>query len=125
MEEGTSYTSMIIQYLSEGFGNVNNPRGLIIALIATFFITRWRQVAPISILAVLVDFAARQMQPVATDGSDEPVVGTFSLPPLTDPALWREAGGLFFGYLIAIALFFSIKFLMMASANKTSRSAAH
>lgn len=122
MEEAST-SSQIIQYLSDGFESINNPRGLIIALIATFFIRHWRQVAPVSALAVLVHFAVGQMQ-TSGEGDEEAIVG-FSLPQLTDTALWRDAGAMFFGYLLAVSLFFAIKWLMITGGSSSSKKAAH
>ena len=43
-----------VAYLREGFANINNPKGLLIALAATIFLGSWKQWIPVSLVAVIV-----------------------------------------------------------------------
>lgn len=96
-----------VAYLREGFGTINNPKGLLIALAATVFMGSWKQWFPLALISVIVHIAIETLAPVlAGDG------GAIALPPLMDGAFWTEALVLLLGYLIVIAVFFLIKSLI-------------
>jgi hypothetical protein len=54
----------LIAYLREGFGTINNPKGLLIALAMTIFLGSWKQWFPVAIVAVIVHIAIEQLAPV-------------------------------------------------------------
>lgn len=98
------YLNQALDILREGFANTNNPKGLLIALAATVFLSSWKQWLPISLLATIVHIAIDQLAPVlAGEG------GAVVLPPLMEPSWWAQSGVMFVGYAIVIAVFFLIK----------------
>lgn len=103
-----------IAYLREGFANINNPRGLLIALAAVVFMGSWKQWLPISLIAVVVHIAIEQLAPVLAGNG-----GAVTLPPLMEEAFWTQTLVLFLGYLVIIGVFYLLKSLLFR------RSAAH
>jgi hypothetical protein len=98
------YVDQAIEYLRDGFANINNPKGLLIALAATIFLSSWRQWLPVALIATVIHIAIERLSPVlAGDG------GEITLPPLMEEAFWTQALVLFLGYLIIIGIFFLLK----------------
>ncbi|UPT64973.1 MAG: hypothetical protein M0D54_11060 [Hyphomonadaceae bacterium JAD_PAG50586_4] len=96
-----------VAYLREGFANINNPKGLLIALAATLFLGSWKQWFPISLVAVIVHIAIEQLAPVlAGEG------GAVVLPDLMSEDFWTRALVLLLGYLVIIGIFFFVKRLI-------------
>src|SRR5688572_19707930 len=98
--DSANYLDQAVSFLREGFNNINQVQGLLIALAATIFMQSWRQWLPISLLAVIIHIAVDLLAPVLAENA------AFRLPPLMEPEFWRSAGALFVGYLIVIAVFF-------------------
>lgn len=96
-----------ISVLRDGFANINNPKGLLIALAATIFMQTWRQWVPVALVATVVHIAIEVLAPVLANRG-----GEIRLPALMDQAFWTNAGVLFVGYLIVIAIFFFLKRLL-------------
>jgi hypothetical protein len=93
-----------VAYLREGFANINNPKGLLIALAATIFLGSWKQWFPISLVAVVIHIAIEQLAPVlAGEG------GAVVLPDITSEVFWTRVLVLLLGYLIIIGVFFFVK----------------
>ncbi|MGE0597043.1 MAG: hypothetical protein AB7P07_11790 [Hyphomonadaceae bacterium] len=103
------FVDQAVAYLRDGFANINQPKGLLIALVVTIFMGSWRQWVPLSLVAVLIHIIVDLMIPVLSDGAD------FALPPLMEEGFWTQAGVLFLGYLIVIGVFFLIKSLLFRS----------
>jgi hypothetical protein len=101
-------------YLREGFANINNPKGLLIALAAVIFMGSWRQWLPVALVATIVHIAIERLAPVlAGEG------GEVTLPPIMEETFWTQVLVLFLGYLIIIGVFFLLKSLLFR------RQAAH
>jgi len=101
-----------VAYLREGFANINNPRGLLIALVATIFLGSWRQWPVLALVSTLVHLAIDVLAPVLAGGG-----GEIRLPDITSEAFWTQAGVLFLGYLIVIGLFFVVKKLIFKGGS--------
>jgi hypothetical protein len=103
-----------VVYLREGFANINNPKGLLIALAAVIFMGSWRQWLPVALVATIVHIAIERLAPVlAGEG------GEVTLPPIMEETFWTQVLVLFLGYLIIIGVFFLLKSLLFR------RQAAH
>lgn len=100
------FVDQAVGYLRDGFANINQPKGLLIALVLTIFMGAWRQWVPLALVGVLVHIAIDLLIPVVSDGA------TFALPPLMEEGFWAQAGVLFLGYLVVIGVFFLIKSLL-------------
>lgn len=98
------YVDQAVAILREGFANTNNPKGLLIALAATIFLSSWRQWIPVAIVATVIHIAVDRLAPVLAGGG-----GDVTLPPLMEPSFWTATGVMFVGYAVVIAVFFLIK----------------
>ena len=96
-----------VAYLRDGFGTINNPKGLLIALAATLFLSSWSQWFPVAIVATIIHIAINQLAPVLAGGG-----GEVRLPELMSEAFWTEALVLFLGYLVIIGIFYFVKRLL-------------
>lgn len=97
-----------VAYLRDGFGTINNPKGLLIALAAVIFMGSWRQWIPIALVATVVHIAIEILAPVLAGGG-----GQVTLPPdLMEESFWTRALVLFLGYLIIVGIFFFLKSLL-------------
>jgi hypothetical protein len=96
-----------VAYLREGFANINNPKGLLIALAATIFLSSWRALVPVAAVATIVHIAIERLAPVLAGGG-----GEVTLPPIMEESFWTQVLVLFLGYMIIIGVFFLIKGLV-------------
>jgi len=97
----------VIAYLREGFANINNPKGLLIALAAVIFMGAWKQWLPLSLVAVVFHIAIEQLMPVLGGGG-----GDVTLPPLMEEQFWTRVLVLFLGYFVIIGVFYFLKSLL-------------
>jgi hypothetical protein len=100
-----------VAYLRDGFGTINNPKGLLIALAATIFLGSWRQWIPVAAVATVIHIAIERLAPVLAGGG-----GEVTLPPLMEEAFWTQALVLFLGYLVIIGIFFLLKGMLFKKA---------
>lgn len=97
-----------VQVLREGFSQINDPKGLLIALAATVFMQSWKQWLPVALAALALHVAVERLAPVLAG-----VSGDVRLPPLLEQAFWTQTGILYVGYLAVIAVFFFVKRLLL------------
>lgn len=97
-----------VTYLREGFANINNPKGLLIALAATIFMGSWRQLIPVALVATVIHIVIERLAPVLAGGN-----GQVSLPPdLMQETFWTRVLVLFLGYMVIVGVFFLIKSML-------------
>lgn len=108
------FVDQAVAYLRDGFGTINNPKGLLIALAATIFMGSWRQWIPVAFVATVIHIAIERLAPVLAGGG-----GQVTLPPIMEEAFWTQVLVLFLGYMIIIGVFFLLKSLVF------KRAAAH
>lgn len=101
------FVDQAIVWLRDGFANINNPKGLLIALAAVLFMGSWRQWIPVALVATIVHIAIERLAPVLAGGE-----GEVTLPPLMEEAFWTQVLVLFLGYLIIVGVFFLLKSLV-------------
>ncbi len=94
-----------------GFANINNPKGLLIALAAVLFMGSWKQWLPLALVALVIHIAIDRLQPVLGGGG-----GDVTLPPLMEESFWTQALVLFLGYLVIIGIFYFLKSLLFRKA---------
>jgi hypothetical protein len=97
------YVDQAIAALRDGFGQINHPQGLIIALIAALLMPAWRQLLIFALLATAVHLGVNYLPEVLRGGS---------LPNFLEQTFWTSALGYFLGYLIIISVFFFLKSLV-------------
>lgn len=105
------YVDLAVEYLRDGFANINNPKGLLIALVATIFLGSWKQWLPVALVSTVVHIAIERLAPVLSGGG-----GSVTLPPLMEEAFWTQFLVLFLGYLVIIGIFFVLKGMIFRKA---------
>jgi len=104
MDQVMGYINAAIEAMQDGFLRINQPQGLIIALIAALLMPGWRQWPIFALLATAVHLAVDHLPQV---------LGTGRLPDnLIQESFWTDALGYFIGYLIIIGVFFFVKSLV-------------
>ena len=106
-----AYLDQAVQILREGFAQINDPKGLIIALAATIFLRSWKQWIPAAIVAVLIHVAIEHFAPMLAGQT------AIALPPLMEAPFWNRVGVLLVGYLVVIGIFFFVKRILMTAAG--------
>jgi len=102
------YVDQAVAWLRDGFANINNPKGLLIALAAVIFMGSWKQWIPIALVAAIVHIAIEVLAPVLAGGG-----GELTLPPdLMQESFWTRALVLFLGYMVITGIFFLLKSLV-------------
>jgi hypothetical protein len=93
----------ILSYMQVGFTQINAVQGLLIAVVAAYFLHRWSNVFAIAVGATVVHIIFDVMLPVLANGAQ------FQLPPLMDGAYWNYVLALYVGYLLVITVFYIVK----------------
>ena len=106
-----AYLDQAVEVLRAGFTQINDPKGLIIALIATLFMRSWGQWIPAGIISVVAYVAIEHFAPVLAGQAE------LALPPLVEIGFWTRTGILFVGFLIVIGIFFFVKRIITSSAG--------
>ena len=103
------YVNQAIDALKDGFGQINHPQGLIIALIATLLMSSWRHWFVMAAMATAVHLAVNYLPDVLREGR---------LPNFMEQAFWTTVVAYFLGYMIIIGVFFFLKSLVFRRAAK-------
>lgn len=103
------FVDQAVAVLRDGFAQINDPKGLLIALAATIFLRSWGQWIPAAVLATVIYVAIEHFAPVLTGQS------ALALPPLMEPAFWTRTGILLVGFLLVIAILFFVKRILMTA----------
>jgi len=105
------YVDQAVAALRDGFGQINHPQGLIIALIAALLMPSWRQLLVFALLGTALHLAVNYLPDVLRGGS---------LPNFLVEGFWTTALGYFLGYLIIIGVFFFLKSLVAKGGAKAA-----
>jgi hypothetical protein len=106
-----AFLDQALAVLSAGFTQINDPKGLLIALAATLFLRSWGQWIPAAIIATLIYVGIEHFAPVLAGQ------GELELPPLVEASFWSRAGILLVGFLLVIGVFFFVKRIIMNAAG--------
>lgn len=107
MEYVQDALSAINDYMQTGFYKVNAVQGLLIAIIAAYFMTSWKRLFIIALGATLAHVVLDVMLPVLARNA------AFRLPPLVDVEYWRFLLALYIGFLIVIPVFYLLKTMIL------------
>lgn len=111
METVQPWIDWIWEYFRVGFHDVNAILGLLIAIVAAYFLGKWSRVFVIAIGAVLAYVVATVMIPVIANNAQ------FKLPPLVEGEYWRSLVALYAGFLIVITVFYVVKKTLLKSGH--------
>lgn len=103
MDAVQPYLDAGLAFLNNGYGQVNGPQGLLIALLAVVIMKSWGQLLPITLGATIAYAIVEAVRPIVLEG------GAIELPPVTDPNYLAKLASLYVGLLIIIAMFFAVK----------------
>ncbi len=106
-----AYLEQALEVLRAGFTQINDPKGLLIALAATLFLRSWGQWFPAGIIATLIYVAIEHFAPVLAGQ------GELALPPIMEADFWSRFGILLVGFLLVIGVFFFVKRIVMTAAG--------
>lgn len=98
-----SYVNPVLNYLQHGFNEVNAIQGLAIALIIVILMKSWKQWLSLSFSAAVLHAVLDAIVPIVKNPN------AAHMPPIMTPSYWQYLAALFVGYLIIIAVFFSVK----------------
>ncbi len=98
-------------YMETGFYKINAVQGLLIAMVAAYFLSKWSQVFKIAFGATLFHLVLDVMLPVVANNA------AFRLPNVVDGEYWRYALALYVGYLLVITIFYVIKKTMLKGSH--------
>lgn len=98
-----------LDFARTGFAEVNAVQGLIVAIIAVLFMSKWGQWLVITAGAVVAHVALDILAPVFAES------GPFRLPPVLEGSYWRYIGLLLAGYFIVIGVLFLLKKMLIRS----------
>lgn len=104
-----AYMDQALEVLRTGFTQINDPKGLIIALVATLFLRSWGQWIPAAVLSTVAYVAIEHFAPVLIGQSE------LALPPLVEGSFWSRTGILFVGFLVVTGIFFFVKRIIMTA----------
>lgn len=92
-----------LDYLQRGFDTVNAWQGILVAIVAAWFMKSWRQLLPSTLIASLVYILFEHFWPIVTRGA------RLRLPDVTEGPFWQRLGAVYVGLLIIVAIFFAVK----------------
>lgn len=109
------YVDQAVQTLHDGFLQINQPQGLVIALAMTIFMGGWKQWIPFAALATIAHIAFNLLRPMISGHG-----GALALPDFMQAGFWETAGIYFLGYLVIIGVFFFLKSLVFRGSAKAA-----
>jgi hypothetical protein len=96
-----------LDFLRNGFEQINTIQGIVIALFAVVLMQRWRQLPIIVLGAWIVNYIVDQLRPMVASGGMN--LSQIKLPHVMDAAFWIDAVSSYAGLLIVVAMFFAVK----------------
>jgi hypothetical protein len=107
-----SYIDWIWEYFRVGFHDVNaGILGLLVAMVAAYFLSKWSRVFIIALGAVVFYLVAEVM--IGVLGRNEP----FRLPNLVDNGAWQKMIALYAGFIIVISVFYVLKKMVLRGGH--------
>lgn len=103
MDTLTHYFNEIWDLLRQGFGQINEVLGLLVALYFAYRMSAWKDLWKVALGATLIYAVALILVPVIDHNA------AFRLPPLTDGAYFWNLVALFLGFSLAVAAMFFVK----------------
>jgi hypothetical protein len=103
MDTVGAFLNPTLDFLKNGFNQVNAVQGLLIALFATVLMARWAQLFVIALGSSLVNIAVDTIAPIIAKHAD------VKLPPVMELSFWKNATSTYAGFVIVISMFFAVK----------------
>lgn len=113
MQQVQSILDAAMTYIQSSFQLVNAWQGLLVALVAVFFLKKWRQLLVVTLVAALAYVLVEHFWPIVMGGA------RVRLPDVTKVPFWSRLGAVYVGELLVIGIFFAVK-----SAIQTARGSS-
>jgi len=111
MEIVQSYIDWIWEYFRAGFHDVNAILGLLIAIVAAYFLSKYNRIFVVALGALIFYVIAQVMIPVIANNA------AFRLPPLVEGEYWQRLIAIYAGFLIIISVFYLVKKTVLKSGH--------
>lgn len=105
------YIDWIWEYFRTGFHDVNAILGLLIAIGAAYFLSKYNRIFVIALGAVVFYVIAQVMIPVIANNA------AFQLPPIVEKDYWQKLIALYAGFLLVITVFYIVKRTMLKGGH--------
>ena len=116
MDDFSSILNQVLDFLRQGFNDVNNQIiGIVIAVIAAFMLSSWRRLWALALGATVAHVVISNLLLPLIQGAG------FHLPPnLMEKSFWIGVAALYVGYFIVIAVFFFLKKTLLKGGAATA-----
>jgi hypothetical protein len=111
LETVQSYVDWIWEYFRTGFHDVNAILGLLIAIGAAYFLSKYSRIFIVALGAVVFYVIAQVMIPVIANNA------AFRLPPIVEGEYWQRLVALYAGFIIVITVFYIVKRTMLKGGH--------
>lgn len=111
LETVQPWIDWIWEYFRVGFHDVNAILGLLIAIGAAYFLSRYNRIFVIALGAVIFYVIASVMIPVIANNA------AFRLPPIVEGEYWQKLVALYAGFLLVITVFYIVKRTVLKSGH--------
>jgi hypothetical protein len=106
-----SYIDWAWEYFRVGFHDVNAILGLLIAIVAAYFLSRYSRIFIVALGAVVFYVIAQVMLPVLANNAP------FKLPPIVEGDYWQKLVAIYAGFLIVITVFYVVKRMVLKGGH--------
>jgi hypothetical protein len=97
------YLDWIYGLMRSGFYEINDVRGILIALVGAFMMTEFRRLPVIVLGCVAADLLVRVLGPVIVNKR------ALELPAIVEVGFWQSVLALVLGYLVVVAVLYVVK----------------
>jgi hypothetical protein len=98
-----AWLDYIWEFFRNGFHDVNQILGLLIAMVAAYFLSKYSRIFVIALGALVFYIVAEVMLPVVANH------GEFKLPNMVDNGYWQRMIAIYAGFLLIITVFYVAK----------------
>ena len=103
MQTVQSWADWIWSYFQAGFHDVNQILGLLIAIVAAYFLSKYSRIFVIALGALVFYIVAEVMLPVVANHAE------FHLPNMVEQGYWQRLIAIYAGFLLTITVFYVAK----------------
>jgi|KBSSwiStaDraftv2_1062776.scaffolds.fasta_scaffold289803_2 hypothetical protein len=98
-----AWLDYIWEFFRSGFHDVNQILGLLIAIVAAYFLSKYSRIFVIALGALVFYIVAEVMIPVVANHAE------FKLPNMVDEGYWQRMVAIYAGFLLIITVFYVAK----------------
>ena len=106
-----SWIDWIWQYFQTGFHDVNQILGLLIAIVAAYFLSKYSRIFVIALGALVFYIIAEVMIPVVANHAE------FKLPNMVEEGYWQRMIAIYAGFILIITVFYVAKRFLLRSGH--------